>query len=217
VNDGKANSVPDTVSIIASEGDLDLLSDSFDRPGSPVVGEGWVESEAAGATVSISANRLFFADSSDIVRRALVYRSFAPISGGTLRWGFDFDWARTGSEGTYGVHMQLGDIGQMSDSGQDDGIGVNLIWTSIDGAHQSLGYIVGGFLTPLAVLSGSAAISVDVDLDARAYSVAVDGGVVQNVIPFDANVSLNTVRFLTDNLNERNFSGRAIDNVVIRR
>jgi hypothetical protein len=217
VNDGQVSSGVDSVRITASEGGFDLLSDTFDRPDSPVVGAGWVELEATGARVSIAGNRLFFDESSDIVRRAQVSRGFAPAGSGTLRWEFDFDWARTGREGTYGVHMQLGENGLMSESEEDDGIGVNLIWTSIDGAHQSLGYSVGGMLTPLAVVSGLAGVSVEVDLEDRTYSVAVDGEVAQSGIPFDADVALDTVRFLTDNLNEQNFSGRAFDNVVIRR
>jgi hypothetical protein len=67
------------------------------------------------------------------------------------------------------------------------------------------------------VVSGPAAVSVDVDLDGRIYSVAVDGVVAGSGIPFDGEVTLDTVRFLTDNLNEQNFSGRAFDKVTIRR
>jgi hypothetical protein len=217
VNDGQADSLPDTVRVTAGEGAVDLLSDAFDRPDSPVVGEGWVEEEQAGATVSVAGGRLYFDHSSDTVLRALVKRSLAGVSAGTLRWSFDFDWARTGSEGTYGVHMQLGDAGQMSDSGLDDGIGVNLVWANIGGVHQSLGYRDGGVETALAVVSGPVHISVDADLDAGTYTVAVDGGAVRSGMPFDAEVPLDTVRFLTNNLNGQNFSGRAIDNVVLRR
>jgi hypothetical protein len=216
VNDGLIDSNAATVSITVTQ-THGLLSDDFDRVDSFVVGQDWTEVEQSGATVSVNDNRLYFEESSDVELRPMVRRLFNQASTGTLKWGFDFDWTRTGSEGTYGVHMQLGEIGRMSDSEPDAGIGVNLIWTSIDGAHQSLGYRAGGILTPLAVVSGPAAVSVDVDLDGRTYSVAVDGVVAGSGIPFDGEVTLDTVRFLTDNLNEQNFSGRAFDKVTIRR
>jgi len=188
-----------------------ILDESFDRPDSSVVGAGWVEVEEAGASAVIAANQLFFADASDVTNRPLVRRSFAPVSSGTLQWGFDFDWARTGNEGTYRLLMQLGDGGGMSDASQDGGAGINLVWTRIDGAHQSLGYRKDGADTALAVLSGPAAISVTADLDAETYTVLVDNLVVGTDMPFDASVSLDTVRFwhqsglkaVADRLDER--------------
>jgi hypothetical protein len=192
-----------------------LIADTFDRPNSPAVGEGWVEVEPAGTAVSIAANRLFFAESSDAVNRPLVRRNFSRVDTGTLQWDFDFDWNRTGTEATYRFLMQLGDGSIMSDASQNGGAGVNLIWTSINGTHQSLGYRKAGVNTPLAVVSGPRTISVVADLNARTYSVAVDGAVAGTGIPFDANVSLDTVRFFTDGLNETNFSGRTIDNLSI--
>jgi len=183
-----------------------------------VIGEGWVEVEqlgALGATVSVAGNQLFFDDTSGVINRPLVSRSFSPVSTGTLQWDFDFDWARTAVDPGYELWTQLGDGAVMSDNSQDVGAGVNLIWTRINGAHQSLGYHQGGVNTALAVMSGPAHISVAADLDAQTYSVAVDGAMVQSGIPFDTNVSLDTVRFFTSNLEGTKFSGRSIDNVVI--
>jgi hypothetical protein len=219
VNDGTADSAPDMVNISAAgqvTGPV-LLNDTFDRANSPEVGEGWVEVEQSGAAVEIGNNRLFFAETSGMFNRPLVSRSFAPVSSGTLRWDFDFDWDRTGNENTYRLIMQLGASSNMSGASQNAGVGVNLIWTSIDGVHQSLGYSQGGIDTALDVLSGLAHISVVADRDSQTYSVAVDGGVVQSGVPFDANVPLDTVRFLTDGVNEQHFAGRAFDNVVVRR
>ncbi|HEU0021059.1 MAG TPA: hypothetical protein VFR55_05215, partial [Dehalococcoidia bacterium] len=124
-------------------------------------------------------------------------------------------------EGTYRFLMQLGDSAVMSDTSQSGGAGVNLIWTSISGVHQTLGYTKTGVNTPLTVISSgphTPHISVTADLDAKRYSVAVNGTSVGTGILFDANVaSLDTVRFLTDGVNEANFSGRTFDNVLVRR
>ena len=183
-----------------------------------MIGEGWVEVEqlgALGATVSVAGNQLSFDDTSGVINRPLVSRSFSPVSTGTLQWDFDFDWARTAVDPGYELWTQLGDGAVMSDNSQDVGAGVNLIWTRINGAHQSLGYHQGGVTTALAVMSGPAPISVVADLDAQTYSVAVDGAMVQSGIPFDTNVSLDTVRFFTNNLEGTKFSGRSIDNVII--
>jgi hypothetical protein len=111
--------------------------------------------------------------------------------------------------------MQLGEGALMSDSSPDAGVGVNLIWTNVGGVDQTLAYRQAGVNSPLVELSGPAAISVSADLDLHTYSVAIDGAVVQAGLPFDAQVSLDTVRFLTDGLNEANFSGRSFDNVAV--
>jgi hypothetical protein len=203
-----------TVSITIAE-TATLLSDTFDRADSPEAGAGWVEIEQLGATVSIANNQLLFDDTSDVALRPLVRRPFTQASTGTLQWDFDFNWAVTGNEGTYRFLMQLGDSAAMSDVSQNEGAGVNLVWTSINGAHQSLGYIKAGINTALAVISGPNHISVVADLAAQTYAVSVDGALVGAGIPFDANGPVNQVRFLADNLNELNFSGRTIDNLNI--
>jgi len=79
------------------------------------------------------------------------------------------------------------------------------------------GLPTGGIDTALSVLSSPTPISVAADLDTQTYYVAVNGAVIETGIPFAANASLDTVRFLTTTLNEVNISGRTFDNVVIRR
>jgi uncharacterized membrane protein len=214
VNDGTDDSAPDVVTITAA-GPTVLLRDTFDRPDSLDLGPNWVRVVEAGASVVIADQKLFFADTSDFVNRPLVRRSFPQVSTGTLRWDFDFDWARTGPEGIYEFLMQLGDGKVMSDNSPGEGAGVYLVWSVIDGVHQSLGYRRAGVDTALAVLSGPAAISVAADLDSRTYSVMVNGAVIGTGIPFDGNVPLETVSLVTANLNEQNFSGRTIDNLSI--
>jgi hypothetical protein len=223
VNNGQEDSDIATVSVSINSSSTSppsdtsgaLLEDFFDRPDGALVGPGWVEVEQAGASVSIANNRLLFDDTSDAANHPLVRQTFSPVSNGTVQWDFDFDWARTGNEGSYAVLMQLGEGALMSDSSPDAGVGVNLIWTNLGGADQTLAYRQAGVNTPLVALSGPAAISVSADPDLHTYSVAIDGAVVQSGLPFDAQVSLDTVRFLTDGLNEANFSGRSFDNVTI--
>jgi LysM repeat protein len=224
VNDGTVDSAPDTVDITVSSGATagatTLLEDDFNRASNPIVGTPsvggpWVELEETEALVRIKSNKLFFDDTSDKVNRPLVKSSFTQPSTGTLEWGFDFDWRRTGDEDTYRVLMQLGDGPAMNDGSQDAGVGVNLIWTTIGGVHQSLGYRDGDSTTFLEKVSGAIHIAVVADLDSHTYSVKVGGGAVHANIPFDADVPLNQVRFFTDALNEQHFSGQSFDNVVV--
>ena len=193
-----------------------LLSDDFNRADSPTVGQGWVEVEQSGASVSVSGNGLFFEDTSDATNRPLVRRSFAAVSVGTVEWQFDFDWTRSGSEGTYRLHMQMGDGSQMSDNEQATGVGINLIWSRIDGAHETLAHRNSGSSTALATVSGAATVKVVADLAAHTYDVYIDGTLIQALVSFDKLVNLNTVRFFTHALNEKNFSRRAFDNVRIQ-
>ncbi|GAF81462.1 unnamed protein product, partial [marine sediment metagenome] len=172
-----------------------LFSDPFDRPDSDTVENGWSEVEQSGAAVSILNGKLYVSDASDRANRPMVTHLFAEATSGKLVWEFDFDWARAGDEGTYRLFMQLGDSSLMTSSSQDDGVGVNLIWTRIDGVHQSLGYRQSGVVTSLTELSGAHHVTVEVDLDLSTYSVAIDGSVVLSDIALDNAVNLDTVRF----------------------
>jgi hypothetical protein len=226
VNNGTGDSAPDSVSITATEGSVTLLSDTFDRENSPEVGETWVELQSAGAAVSIADHRLFFDHTSDALHRPLVSRRFAPVPSGTLRWDFDFDWARTGTDTGYELWMQLGDGGLMVNPSNNvdrfEGVGVDLRWGRFDGIDQNLvarqNTAMGG-PTDLAVISGPTQVSVNVDLPSQTYSVAINGAPVSSGLFFDdlGTVKLDTVRFFTNNLNETSFSGRAFDNVIISR
>ncbi|MBV7327422.1 putative Ig domain-containing protein [Chloroflexi bacterium TSY] len=193
-----------------------LFSDDFNRADSAIVNSGWTEVEVNGAETSIQSNRLCFVDTSDVTRRPIVAHAFQEVSSGELTWSFDFDWARTGTEGTYSVYMQLGDGSQLSNKNTDNGIGVNLVWTRIGNVHETLGYRQGKNNTALTQISGPTQLSVKVDVDTNTYELSVNGNVVQSNNPFDKNVPLNTIRFLTDGLNEQNFSGRCFDNVEVQ-
>jgi hypothetical protein len=202
-----------------------LLEDSFDRPDSAVVGGDWLEVEGQEATVSIANGKLFFDNTSDAPLRPLIRKSFAPVSAGTLRWSFDFDWAKTATDGGYELWMQLGDSSQMlnpTDGGnQFAGVGVNLRWGAFDNTDQNLvarqDASMGG-PEALTAISGPTQVSVTVDLGDRTYSVAVDGTEVGSGLNFDDSGTVNkldTVRFFTNNLIEASFSGRTFDNVAV--
>jgi hypothetical protein len=232
VNDGTADSAPDTVSITAGEAaTINLLSDTFDRPDNPDVGEGWAELEQVGATVSIAEfnaignGKLFFDDTSDVLRRPLVSRGFAPVSTGKLQWDFDFDWARTAPDANYELWMQLGDSAQMVVPSDADtrftGVGVVLRWGNFNGTDQSLVArqdATQGGAEAVAVISGPTHVSVTADLDGKTYSVTIDGVEAGSGLSFD-NLStlseLNRVRIFTDSLDDQNFSGRTFDNLII--
>ena len=210
-----------------------VLEDSFDRPNSTVVGPGWIEVEQTGASATIANSKLFFADTSDAVHQSLVRRGFDPVSTGTLQWDFDLHWARTGFDDGYELWMQLGDSARMvdppsSNGAQFTGVGVDLRWENFTSSgHQSLvarQNSGGGSVKPLAVISGPTHLSVTVNLDLEPpkFSVTITNGtvgtVVINGLGFDdsGGVSkLDTVRFITNNLDETSFSGRTFDNVII--
>jgi hypothetical protein len=216
---------PSNIVVTPGEGTITLLSDTFDRPNSQMVGSGWFELESSEATVSIAANKLFFAVTSDDSRRPLVRRSFTPVDSGILQWDFDFDWTRNSSDSNHELWMQLGDSALMVDpssgSNQFNGVGVNLRWGGFGDVDQSLVArqdATRGGPTPLTVISGPTHVSVNVNLATRTYSVTIDGVVVGSALNFDnlGTVSrLDTVRFLTNNLDEANFSGRTFDNVIV--
>jgi hypothetical protein len=165
--------------------------------------------------VGIDNNKLTFLDTSDKRNRPMTSHSFQRATAGTLRWEFKFDWARTGSEGTYYLFMQLGDGALMGDQDQQTGVAVNLLWAKIDGVHETLGYDDGRSTTALAGLSGLATLVVDADLDQGTYAVSIDGIPIQSGIPFDNTGEIDTVRFFTDLLNERRFSGMSFDDLLI--
>jgi hypothetical protein len=183
------------------------------------------------ATVSITGSnangngKLFFDDTSDVPNRPLVRRSFSPVSTGNLQWEFDFDWSRTNPDAGYELWMQLGDSSLMvnpsSTATQSTGVGVNLRWGSFSNVDQSLVArqdATRGGPTALTVISGPTHLSVTADLASRTYSLSVDGALVASGLSFDqlgTVATLDSVRFFTNNLDEQNFSGRTIDNVLV--
>jgi len=180
------------------------------------VGNGWTEVEGSGAQSGIAGNRLCFLDTSDAANLPIVQRSFPQVTSGELVWEFDFDWQRSGNEGRYRLFMQLGDQSLISNSDQDSGIGVNLMWTRLSGTNELLVYRQSADVTSLGVISGQTRIRVEADLDTYTYQVFINGVILQAGIPFDNQVSLDTVRIFTDALNEQHFSGRCFDNLSIQ-
>ena len=213
--DGTLESAIATVSIEVGQQPV-LFTDSFGRANGTSVGNGWVEAEAPGAAVGLADGRLTFTDTSDVAMRPLARHSFPQAMSGSLTWEFELDWTRVGSEGAYAFYMQLGDGAQMSNDSRNAGVGVNLVWSRIGTQDQMLGFSRSGAVTALRQVIGRAMIRVSVDVDSREYDVYVDGSPVRSGIPFDLNVALNSVRFVTDALNEANFSGRAVDSVSVR-
>ncbi|NLG71742.1 MAG: hypothetical protein GX495_06855 [Chloroflexi bacterium] len=192
-----------------------LFADNFERGNSSTLGNGWVEVEPAGGAVGLSGGRMCFTDTSDLTSRPLVRRSFARISSGLLEWTFDFDWKRKNPEHQYRLLMQLGDSAQMNDDSQHLGIGVHLLWEGFGGPHETLAARKAGVSTPLQVVSGAAQIRVTANLDAHTYDVRVNGVLVGSGLPFDHEVDIDTVRFMTHELAEQNFLGRCFDNLSI--
>lgn len=210
--------------VLAASGDFEranraivvLLADNFERADGSSLGNGWVEIEAPGGNLGISAGRGCFLDTSDLTNLPLARHSFQKAGSGQLHWLFDFDWQLVSADRDYQLFMQLGEGALMTDGTPDSGVGVNLVWTQIGGVHESLGWRDNGVNTALTPLSGAHSVSVEADLAAKKYRVAVDGAVVAGDLPFDQPVNLDRVRFFTNALNETNFAGRCFDNLRLK-
>ena len=129
VNDGIDDSaVPAAVNVdVVAATPVVLLLDHFDRPDSTIVGNGWTELESPGTGIGIQGNRLVFLATNDATNRPMVTNTFPRAVSGQLFWDFEFDWSRTGSEGTYRLFMQLGDSSLMDPNSWDACVGINLI------------------------------------------------------------------------------------------
>ena len=104
----------------------------------------------------------------------------------------------------------------MSADDQNTGVGVNLIWSRLGRVHESLGYRTAVRDTGVVQIRGLTHLTVIADVDAQSYEVRVDDVTVA-VAPFHNPVALDTVRFLADAVNERNFTGKSFDAVLLRR
>jgi len=195
-----------------------LFSDDFNRADSDTVGNGWTVEEGGG-DVDIVNGHLYFGDTNDESNRPLVSHSFATVTSGFMSWSFTFDWMRTGGEQTYRLFMQLGDSDLMTTPGSGEepnaGVAANLVWTDIGGNHESLGYAVSGAYTSIAQVSGSLTVEIVADLDTQTYAVFLDGTGVLCGVPFDNAVDIDTIRIISDQINDNNFSGRRFDDVVV--
>ncbi len=201
---------------------LVLLDERFDRANSATLGNGWLESENDKAFAEIRRGVLRFTKTSDVPMTPMVTRKFAKVEDGKISASWKFNWRRLAFERDYRIFMQLGDSQQMlSEEGAfDAGTGVNLVWTEIDGQHQSLGYRSESINMPLGKrIYGETIIHVVADLDEKHYDVSIDGKVIAKEIPFtDANVNtIDSVRFFSDRVNHRFFWGRSFDDINVKR
>lgn len=206
------------------QADTAIFSDTFGTNGATV--PGWTEVETGTATTSVANNKLTFSATADNVNRPLVKRTFTSQHSGILRWEYDFDFDRTGTEGIYEVHMQIGD--NMQDSNWSSGVAADLVWgrwnTSMP--HETLATMSSGATTTrMDFLGDSTAavqhITVDVNIVAKTYSVTVatTTSTTFSNIPFrDSAVSeISQVRFFYNGLNNigLGWSNRSIDNVTV--
>jgi hypothetical protein len=125
-----------------------ILYDNFNRAnsttiGNPIVGSSWQKTETTGNTAEILNNRVYFT-SADGPNVPLVKNLFdTEVTTGKLTWTFNFDWSRTGTEGTYEVRMQLGQRG-LQDNDAATGVSVDLIWGGPNNGlndHAYFGYV----------------------------------------------------------------------------
>ncbi|MEX2030590.1 MAG: DUF5060 domain-containing protein [Anaerolineales bacterium] len=194
-----------------------LFADSFNRPNSETIGNGWIENEARGARGAIEDQRLCFVETTDLAVRPQVLHGFEGGEDGLLEWRFEFDWARIGPDPSYLLFLQLGDGSLMDPNDPHRGIAINLVWTAVDGVHETLASYHAGTAVPLTVLSGQASVVVVVDPASGTYEVRVDRTTVGNGIPFQQVVALNTIRVLTSQLEGANFQGRCFDSLAVSR
>lgn len=212
--DGTRESAAATVTIDVGEIPL-LFSESFGRATSASVGNGWIEAEAADDHVVLDGTRLYFAAPAEGAAQPLAAHRFSAVTAGFLEWEFELDWAKTGTDDAYVVHMQLGDGEQMRADSLTAGVGVDLVWGRIGGTDQTFGYNASGATTALAPLSGRAAIRVLVDVGASTYDVYVDGQGVGSQVPIDVPTRFDTMRFVTNGVNGSAFSGRTFDAITV--
>ncbi|MCB0032967.1 MAG: hypothetical protein KDE51_03020, partial [Anaerolineales bacterium] len=195
---------------------ITLFNDDFNRSNNNSLNNGWTEEETGNAKMAIENGEMCVTESSDASRRPMASHTFTYMDKGKIIWSYDFDWTRSGNEGTYYLYMQLGDSNNMSKNSTSNGVAANVVWSQISGTHERLGYSNNNSLTGVATVSGLHNIVITADLDAKTYSIAVDGTTYQTGIAFDNNVSqIDTVRIFTDRLSTSNFSGRCFDNINI--
>jgi len=199
-----------------SYADTILFSDSFNRPNSDDIGNGWIENEPRGTRGAVDGQRLCFLETSDEAVHPQVLHRFSETTNEPVEWDFLFDWARTGPESTYQVFLQLGDEDLMRPDDVRQGVAVNLVWSAIDGVHETLGYYDGTAPSPLSSLSGLASLTVIADPTAGTYEVLIDQASVGAGIAFDQAVAINSIRIFTGQLDETNFNGRCFDSMVVR-
>ena len=199
-------------------------ADLFERPDSTSPGGDWDITAGAGA-IQLEAGALVFATTGDLPNRPFADVDF-PALVGRHAWRLGFNWTRSGAEGSYRLHMQLGDASSMDvPDDQDDtfanaGAGPSLMWAGPNQGmsdHSGFGYEVDGAVTQAQVLSGAADVEVRLDPSSSTYDVWVDGERVAEDVAFsDDPTALDRVRLLTWQVSDANFADRQFDYVIIR-
>lgn len=208
----------------SDEGKVFHFADLFDRADATTLGNGWTVMEESATKVNVTGGAMVFETTADVSNRPVVEHGFAPIDAGmSLRLGFR--WARTGDEGTYRVHMQLGDSASMDnpppvqDMWSINGVGPSLLWAGLNQgmtSHEGFGYAVGPTVHQVATATGATDIEARVSVPYHAFGLIV--GPVQAVgLPFSGGPTvLDRVRIFTWQVNQAYFGSRAFDYVIVR-
>lgn len=209
--------------VLANEGNVFHFADFFERPDDASLGNGWQEIEGGDAAVSLEGGGLFFESTLDHINRPVADHDFVAFSGTSrFEWRFGFNWVRTGNEGTYRLHMQLGNSADMESPPNNEpptvGVGPSLVWTHAT-AHEQLCTEKDENYSPVQVCSGYHPVRVLVDMDAQNYTVSVDDGLSATAQPVDFSSqqsTLDRMRFVTWQVHEGNITSRRFEYVIVR-
>ncbi|HBC72255.1 MAG: hypothetical protein UX91_C0008G0003 [Candidatus Amesbacteria bacterium GW2011_GWB1_47_19] len=194
-----------------------IFSDAFTRANSGIVGNSWIEKENVNALVEVYNNQLYFSKTTDQVNLPFVKHTFTKVTTGQLIWSMDFNWTRTTTENTYRLFMQLGDSATLSDTDQNTGVAISLVWENLNGVQETLASRKGGVDTSITTITGAKNLKITMDFSTHTYFVAVNDTVVKSGIPFSNILGVDTIRLFADALNEAYISGRTFDNITISR
>lgn len=200
------------------------FADFFRRADNTDVGNGWDVDESNGTDVRIVDGHLDFTVPADAPNRPSVSRSFNGLAD-LLEWRFGFDWVRSGAEGNYRVHMQLGQSSVMQDPPPTggyplEGIGPSLVWAGPHDAmadHQGFGVITAAGVAQAAIVSGRKPIRVVTNMTKMRYDLRVGEQLVLSDAEFVQPITtLDRVRFLTSSIHATNITTRRFAYVIVR-
>lgn len=203
-----------------------VFRDEFERDDADEVGNGW---SSRGTVVLKDGAAIFRSKEEEF--RPRTRRTFPVQKEGTFTASFEMDWVRE-AEGTWGLFMQLGNSAEfprflVRETDLAKGVRVNLLWGGGDqvGGRPagSFGYLANGKFEPLRVVNDakapesvakSSVVTIDVDLDASTYRIALDGKTYAD-LPFESKGPVDTIRFIANGCSATGFSKSAIDDVRI--
>lgn len=199
---------------------IDLIYDSFQRPASTTLGNGWREIEGAAGALSLDGQQLKFETLDTVVQAK---NSFPLQLSGELTASFVLDLQRSGTLPTdYQLRFQLGRCDLMdNDSSNESGVAVNILWGGVNfglANENSLGYrLANGSVSTLGVLnSGHAAISVEVDFTSSSYRITSPLGTTA-AINFQSPVGIDCVKWVARNINSQEFTRRGVHHLKIHK